>query len=152
MKNNDELNLLSVKFNAGLALDHLENVFIPENTPSLDNISKAALLLPFGIQKELKIFAESSSLNESFDNKTNSDENSTRKQLNKTRNIEFKLNMKKKFSDKKKKFNNISNLLANKFSIKSRDRLSSTELKQSTYFSKITGREVSCLSNRFNNH
>ncbi|KAJ1613700.1 hypothetical protein OJ253_4 [Cryptosporidium canis] len=147
MENNNELNLLSVKFNAELALDHLENVFIPENTPSLDNISKAALLLPFGIQKELKIFAESNSLNESFDNKTNNDENSTRKQLNKTRNIEFKLNMKKKFSDKKKKFNNISNLLANKFSIKSRDRLSSTELKQSTYFSKITGGEVSCLNN-----
>lgn len=148
MEGNDELNLLSVHFNADLAINNLESVFLPEHTIPLDNISKAALLLPFGIQKKLKIFDKPSSCStEGFNGEdSNKDEDSMRKQLNVIRNIEFKLNLKRKFSNKKKKFTHVSNVLSSKFSILPKNRFPHTEEKENVCYNYLAGKEVSCFS------
>ncbi|KAK9171633.1 hypothetical protein CmeUKMEL1_07490 [Cryptosporidium meleagridis] len=141
----DELNLLSADFNAELAINNLESVLLPKHAQSLDNISKAALLLPFAIQKELKLFNNCRTSSENNDGE-DLDENitTTERQLNVIRNIEFKLNLKKKFSDKKKIFNSVSNKITAKFSIQPNKYLFQTEEKEKNYvYDYLAKKEVS---------
>lgn len=146
MESRDELNLLSANFDAELALRHSESVFLPEHTISLDNISKAALLLPFGVQKELKLFDKPSSCSAEGDGEEGSDKDgdSARRQLNAIRNTEFKLNLKRKFSDKKKKFAQVSDVLTSKFSIQPKNRSPRAEERESVCYDGLPGKEVSC--------
>ncbi|OII74911.1 uncharacterized protein cubi_03042 [Cryptosporidium ubiquitum] len=150
MVNINELNLLSVEFNAVSAINNLESVFLPKHTQSLDNISKAALLLPFTIQKELKLFDKCSISSENIDN-TNLDKNeiSAERQLNAIRNIEYKLNLKKKFSDKKKRLNYVSNILTDKFSIQNRFFFNTKKKEKNKFYDYLNGEEVSISNHLF---
>ncbi|TRY50668.1 Uncharacterized protein CTYZ_00000976 [Cryptosporidium tyzzeri] len=145
MVNVNELNLLSVDFNAELAINNLESVFLPKHTQSLDNISKAALLLPFAIQKELKLFNNCSTSSENNDGENlDKNINKTERQINVIRNIEFKLNLKKKFSDKKKIFNSVSNKITDKFFIQPNKYFFQTEEKEKNdVYDYLTRKEVS---------
>lgn len=144
MVKTDELNLLSVDFNAKSAINNLESVILPNHTQSLDNISKAALLLPFAIQKELKLFDRSNSSSESNSGNLDKNEISAERRLNTIRNIEFKLNLKKKFSDKKKRLKSVFNTLTDKFSVEYNKCCFNIEEKEkNSFYNYLTREEVS---------
>ncbi|KAH8582603.1 uncharacterized protein ELE39_001259 [Cryptosporidium sp. chipmunk genotype I] len=154
MVNVNELNLLSVDFNAATAINNLESVLLPQHTQSLDNLNKAALLLPFAIQKELRLFDKCDTSSENIgDENLDKNKATTERQLNVIRNIEFKLNLKKKFFNKKNIFNSVSNVITDKFSIQPKKYFfRSEEKKKNDFYDYLTRKGVSILDYSSHNY
>ncbi|KAF7456466.1 hypothetical protein HWI79_3034 [Cryptosporidium felis] len=142
MENKDRINLLSADFDALLAINNLDHVFFPKNTHSLDNIGKAALLLPFGIQKKLMIFRKDQMLSEDEKVSIPGDLRYVESELNSLKNNEYKIIMKNKYSLKRDKFYSISNYINNKF-MDSKKCINSVESKRiSTFNNRKSRNEV----------
>ncbi|KAH7648381.1 hypothetical protein FG379_000305 [Cryptosporidium bovis] len=96
-----KIDLLGSNFDASLAIQNLDVVRFPKNTHALDNLAKAKLLLPFGVQE--RINKDSSNINE-LETKNSEKEklsDSIAIDVNSLKNIDYKFLKKKKFIESK---------------------------------------------------
>ena len=104
----NEINLLSSDFNASLAIRNLNLVTLPEDVQALDNLGKAKLLLPFGVQQILNQDDTNDRMLETKDSEHNTNYANSIVDVSSMKNKDYKFIKKKKFMENKNIFYSVS--------------------------------------------
>ncbi|KAH8739257.1 hypothetical protein FG386_000014 [Cryptosporidium ryanae] len=99
-----EIDLLSSNFDASLAIKNLNLVKFPENTNALDNLGKAKLLLPFGVQERIDQENSNTSEIKIRDSEKKGICDSFTIEVSSMKNKDYKFSKKKKFIENKSVF------------------------------------------------